>query len=144
MPEYALSVRQPWAWLIVHGFKGWENRQWGPQNPARRFLEARLPFTFSIHASGTMSRREYEEAARVAWDQAIRIEGPILLGGIVGVATAVAWRDEEDALDRFSFGPGIVLRDARPLPFVRCKGSLGFFRPMTQKPNHPIDLFSPR
>jgi ASCH domain len=24
----ALSVRQPWAWLIVQGFKGIENRTW--------------------------------------------------------------------------------------------------------------------
>lgn len=27
-PLYALSVRQPWAWLIAHGFKSFENNLW--------------------------------------------------------------------------------------------------------------------
>jgi hypothetical protein len=27
-PTVALSIRQPWAWLIVNGFKDLENRSW--------------------------------------------------------------------------------------------------------------------
>lgn len=27
----ALSIRQPWAWLIVHGFKDVEIRSWGTE-----------------------------------------------------------------------------------------------------------------
>jgi hypothetical protein len=27
-PQKAISIRQPWAWLIVNGFKDVENRSW--------------------------------------------------------------------------------------------------------------------
>ena len=30
MKKRALSVRQPWAWLIVNGYKDIENRSWEP------------------------------------------------------------------------------------------------------------------
>jgi hypothetical protein len=33
----ALSIRQPWAWAILHAGKDIENRDWKPGNPARRF-----------------------------------------------------------------------------------------------------------
>jgi len=52
-----LSVRQPWAWLIVHGFKPVENRNWRPYagfetNPAsRRIL---------IHAAKTFDSDGYD------------------------------------------------------------------------------------
>ena len=47
----ALSIRQPWAWLIVHGFKDIENRDW-PTNFRGRLL---------VHAGQTMARRYYDE-----------------------------------------------------------------------------------
>ena len=33
----ALSIRQPWAWLVAGGVKGYENRVWGAANPGRKF-----------------------------------------------------------------------------------------------------------
>ena len=47
----ALSIRQPWAWLIVNGFKDIENRDW-PTNFRGRLL---------VHAGQTMARRYYDE-----------------------------------------------------------------------------------
>jgi len=32
----ALSIRQPWAWLIAHGHKLYENRDWSKYNPHKR------------------------------------------------------------------------------------------------------------
>lgn len=49
-PAYrALSVRQPWAGLIVHGFKGVENRDW--PTPHRGLV--------AIHASTNDATRDY-------------------------------------------------------------------------------------
>lgn len=48
---FALSIRQPWAWLILHAGKDIENRTW--QTYQRGW--------FAIHASKGMTRREYYE-----------------------------------------------------------------------------------
>lgn len=47
----ALSIRQPWAWLIVNGWKDVENRTWwcGYRGP------------LLIHASKGMTRNEYAD-----------------------------------------------------------------------------------
>ena len=50
----ALSIQQPWAWLIVNGFKRVENRRWktGYKGPLAitssddRFFEGPYGFTF--------------------------------------------------------------------------------------------------
>lgn len=34
----ALSVRQPWAWLIVNGYKDIENRDWSTQQRGRIWI----------------------------------------------------------------------------------------------------------
>jgi len=52
----ALSIRQPWAWLIIHGGKDIENRTWLTKYRGR----------ILVHASQGMSRPEYEAAKIVA------------------------------------------------------------------------------
>ena len=54
----ALSIRQPWAWLIVHGSKRVENRS--------RRTHYRGPVL--IHASAGMTIREYHEATNFLAD----------------------------------------------------------------------------
>lgn len=51
-PAVALSIRQPWAWLIIHGGKDIENRTW----PTR--FRGRV----AVHAGKGMTRDEYEAA----------------------------------------------------------------------------------
>ena len=36
----ALSIRQPWAWLIVNGYKDIENRTWSTDFRGRIYLHA--------------------------------------------------------------------------------------------------------
>jgi hypothetical protein len=50
----ALSIRQPWAWLIVHGWKDVENRNWQTKHRGR----------FLVHAAQGMTRAEYSEAVQ--------------------------------------------------------------------------------
>lgn len=121
----ALSVRQPWAWMLAHGGKDVENRSW-PTPYRGQFL---------IHAALARRRAEMDEA--LLWMHlrgllpASRLpEGCTLLYGcIIGVAEVVDCVSVSDS--RWFTGPyGFVIRNARPIaPFVPCRGALGFFRP---------------
>lgn len=53
----ALSIRQPWAWAILHAGKRVENRVW---KAAPRFMVGQ---TFLIHAAAGCTRDEYIEGA---------------------------------------------------------------------------------
>lgn len=119
----AFSVRQPWAWLIVNGHKRFENREWQPRNPCRRFRGRVL-----IHASKGMTREEYLIGADHAEDYGITLPPMEDLdrGGIVGETEIVDWHDRAPDLP-FAFTSGLELRNSRPLPFRPCKGALGFF-----------------
>lgn len=126
LPSQALSIIQPWAWLIAHGHKTWENRDWTPGYPPRHF---RGPFC--IHASSKKDRRGHSlaQAACADLDIALPPFGSMDLhyGGIIGVATVTDWHDQPDRHNPFAFGSGLSLADAAPIPFIAVKGALGFF-----------------
>ena len=118
----ALSIRQPWAGLIVNGHKDIENRSW----------PTRFRGEFLVHASKGMTRAEYENVdLMLALDEQLQhIKLPAFeqleRGGIVGVATIA------DCITRskspWFFGShGFVLAGAKPVPFAPLKGMLGFF-----------------
>lgn len=123
----ALSVRQPWAHAIVHLGKDIENR-------TRRFGHRGLTL---IHASAGITADEYVEADdEISRRTGLRLPPAHQLdrGGIVGVVEIV---DSISAADVRSSGPwwrgpyGLVLANARPLPFIPCKGTVAplFWRP---------------
>lgn len=119
-----LSVRQPFAWGILHG-KPVENRDWQSGNPNRRFRGRVL-----LHASGTCGKREYADAA--AFIRSIAgLEVPPLdalpRGAIVGAVTITGWVEQHAS--PWFVGPGaLTLEDAVALPEpIPCKGALGFF-----------------
>lgn len=114
----AISIRQPWAWLIVQGHKPVENRQW-----PTRFRGPVL-----IHAAKGMTRDEYEDARSHAAHLGITIPAfdELERGGIVGQATITDCID--DSPSPWFFGRyGFLLADPRPLPFRPVRGQLGFF-----------------
>lgn len=142
----ALSIRQPWAWAILHAGKRIENRDW-------RSCHYRGPLL--IHAAKGCGIEEYADAAMgmkhegLAWPEqhALPVGAPPLpilpalakldRGGIVGVCRLVGVVDRDglytpsvapDLDMRWFAGPiGLILADVRPLPFVPFKGALGFF-----------------
>ncbi len=120
-PLLCLSVRQPWAWLIVNGWKNIENREW-PTRFRGRFL---------IHASKGMTRGEYEAAfmfvAGFAPSLVIPPMGALERGGIVGEAVLLDCVTRHDS-EWFCGTYGFVLDDQKPLPFEPCTGAMGFFR----------------
>ena len=113
-----LSIRQPWAWLIVYGGKDIENRS-RRTNFRGRFL---------VHASQGMTRQEYNMATWIAGPLGVTIPPfeELLRGGIIGSVELVDCL--EDSSSPWYMGEkGYLLRDPRPLPFVPYKGQLGFF-----------------
>lgn len=113
----ALSILQPWAWLIVNGHKNIENRKWR--------TAYRGPVL--IHAGKTYGKIDYEadvEHYRRKFGQLPPREE--MIGGIVGIATIVDCVSHSES-EWFNGPYGFVLRDAKPLPFRPYKGQLGFF-----------------
>ncbi|WP_257765335.1 ASCH domain-containing protein [Burkholderia glumae] len=133
----ALSIRQPWAWLIVRPditdltareaarraglIKDIENRTW----PTRY----RGPLL--IHAGKSMTRDEYEDVEWFLDTTPIELPPAAQLerGGIIGVAKLV-----DCVAPRARTSPwhmegqhGFLLHDARPVPFLPYKGQLGIF-----------------
>lgn len=137
----ALSIRQPWAWLIVNGFKDIENRDW-PTRYRGRFL---------VHAGKKpCSLEEYVDALDLAnLASPIAVEGisnmkDLEYGGVVGEATLTdcvtehtspwftPWPEEFKPAGVTCYG--FVLANARPLPFMPYKGRLKFFDVRGDKP----------
>lgn len=117
----ALSIRQPWAWLIINGGKDIENRSW-KTNFRGRVL---------VHAAKGMTLAEYEDASlRVAMAINPRIQIPafevLARGGIIGSVEIVDCVQKSDS--PWFMGPyGFVLCNREPLHFQPLKGALGFF-----------------
>ena len=113
----ALVIRQPWAALIVAGYKDIENRSW----PTRH----RGPLL--IQSSQRTPPRELEEGIEFAARQGIVVEPQTLqYGGIIGMVDVMDCVSESDS--PWFFGPiGWRLKNPRPLPFLPHTGRLGLF-----------------
>lgn len=132
---YALSIKQPWAALVVSGRKTIEVRTW-PTSVRGRVL---------IHAGRSADDRE-QGWSRV--DDALR---PIaeLRGGVIGsveISGCVLYREQSAFVadcpkhlnDPDWFAPnlyGFEMRHATILPFFPCKGWFKFFQvPLPEAP----------
>lgn len=114
----ALSIRQPWAWLIIHGGKDIENRSWHTKHRGR----------FLVHAAQGMTKHEYRTARDYA--RGCGVEIPALrdleCGGIIGSVVLADSRDTSQS-PWYMGEKAFLLVDPKPLPFVPLKGRLNFF-----------------
>ncbi len=123
----AISIRQPWAWLIVHGGKDIENRTW----PTRY----RGPVL--IHAAKGMTREEWEDAWTFAQGTGASPKAiaagitrdTIDRGGFVGMADLTDCVPWERRVSRWHIAHcfGFKLDNVRPIPFTPYTGALGLF-----------------
>lgn len=123
IPTKALSVRQPWAWAILHGGKDIENRSWKAVNHG---LNVRGEIV--LHAAKGMTRYEYEDAASFMASIGVDCPPPADLtrGACIGTVEVIDVVNEHDS-DWF-FGPrGLVLRNPTPRVAVPVSGALGYF-----------------
>lgn len=111
----AISIRQPYAWLIVNGHKKIENRS--------RATSYRGPLL--IHA-GLRLHDDTDYILAICDDLGIQLPDFVDCGGIVGVVDLVDVVYASD--DPWFTGPwGYVLANPRPLPFRAMKGKLDIF-----------------
>lgn len=121
----ALSIRQPWAWLIVNGHKDIENRCW----------KSGFRGKILVHASKGRCRESYETAAKHCELASAMTSKTIELpafedlerGGIVGTVE-ITGCVERSRSPWFLGEFGFTLENAKTLPFRPYKGALGFFK----------------
>jgi hypothetical protein len=116
----ALSIRQPWAWLIVRGEKPIENRAW----------KTNYSGPLCIHAALSFDEAGYRWVKRNF--RSIRMPTPkrFVLGAIVGVVDMVGYIIPSGAFHSpwftgpYGFEFGSPKEFETPIPF---RGQLGFF-----------------
>lgn len=109
-----LSIRQPWAWAIIAGFKPIENRSW--KTNVRGLIGIHAGIKYDCDGAQWIRERFPE----------ISIPQLLPIGGIIGTAELVDCVEKSDS--PWFFGPyGFVLKKARATPFLPMKGKLGFF-----------------
>lgn len=129
----ALSIRAPWWWFIVHGYKGVENREWSTSVRGRVLIHASSWWSttgvheaFTNHAHLLPPSESLEERRRegdVVTLRMLREAG----GHIVGEVTLVDCVKQSDS--PWFTGPyGFVFKDAKVWEEpMRLRGRLGFF-----------------
>ena len=109
----AISIQEPWPWAIFNLKKDIENRDW-PTRVRGRVL---------VHAGKKIDLGSF------AWiENTFGVEIPMHLpvGGIVGSVEIVDCVTQSNS--QWFFGKfGFVLRNPIALPFMPCRGQLGFF-----------------
>ena len=130
---WVLTLKQPWAWMVIHGTKDVENRSW--VNAILEGLVARRE-PFAVHAGRAMSTAYYMEAVWYAkgQDPAIVVPYPqeLVFGAILGtVVPAKIYSPEDwDVQRRWHMKDqyGWQLEERTPLPrYVPAKGKQGFW-----------------
>lgn len=125
----ALSIQQPWAWLIMAGYKDIENRTW---RPPVHVIGQRI----GIHASRTFDLQGYRRIRLVfpeipmpAVAAADRWADVFESGGLIG--SAILRECVTVSESPWFEGPfGLVFGEPMTHRFRRCKGQLGFFQPV--------------
>lgn len=112
----ALSIQQPWAWLICANYKGPENRTWDTKHRGWTF----------IHAGKKFDKEGYDWVRQNMPHIPMPEPGQFKCGGIVGRAYLGTVIDNSP--DPFFFGPlAFFFEQGEHLPFLPYKGQLGFF-----------------
>jgi hypothetical protein len=126
MTRYALSLRQPWADLVLEGRKSVETRTWNTNFRGE----------FFIHAAQAV---DVEACKRFKRDPAMLVRGALVGSAKITGTKRYHTKEEfvaEDALHAAGWLPfssdkpryGFFLSEVKRVPTRACKGSLGFFK----------------
>ncbi len=123
LPPLALSVRQPWAWAIIHGGKVIENRSLGAIKSGG-MTTGRI----CIHAASGLKENEYRWGVWRLQRHGVTCPRPDELPrrAIIGTVDVIDIIDRSES--EWFGGPwGLVLANPRPVPVIPAKGELGYF-----------------
>jgi hypothetical protein len=141
LPIVALSIQQPWAWLMTAApvllQKRIENRTWKKKTPARILVHAGQKADADchnalVHGRHPVTNESLHPALYDAYLDACvlispGVSRPPSMGGFVGAMDFTGEVLTESG-DPWFMGPyGYVTANARALPFLPWRGMLGFF-----------------
>lgn len=114
----ALSIRQPWAFLIIHGGKDVENRSW----------HTNFPGCFLVHAAKGMTSKDFSQALLYCSERGLPMpdRDDMLRGDMIGSVELVDSRDTCSP-PWYTGEKALVLRDPKTLSFAPVKGRLNCF-----------------
>lgn len=126
--QYAISIRQPWAWLILHAGKDIENRSW---KLPERFIGQRV----LIHAGKAISPGYVADVFGSLGHTGIEPPGRSITypglkrrtGGIVGSCIFVGCTRDSNSPWAFPGEWHWQIAEPRVEPFRPLRGQLGFF-----------------
>lgn len=112
-----ISIRQPWASMIIHGFKPVENRSWKTSYKGPLLIHASLSFD---HDGADWIMKNFPHLKSHV------LRSKDLRGGIIGLVKLINCVKTHSS--PWFFGPyGFVLQNPKPIEFNHCKGRLGLF-----------------
>jgi len=123
----ALSVRQPWAWLICKGYKDIENRDWPTKFRGRIYVHAGLTMDTSVPALTLNEASILERLTPSQCDEyrtSLRHRGAII--GEVDIVDCVDRNSSPWFVGKYGFILANPVLYENPMP---CKGKLNFFEP---------------
>jgi hypothetical protein len=130
----ALSIRQPWATLIVLGMKTVENRSW-VTNYRGKLL---------IHAAKTITKEDMQAGRKFCQENGFPFPENFPTRGFIGMCdfTGIIWEETEGlTTDRtpamltnevrgyIDGSIGFFLENAKPINYIPAPGRLGLFNP---------------
>lgn len=112
----ALSIQQPWAWLIANGHKDVENRSWATRKTG----------WVLIHAGKKIDKSAYQFLDENHPHIQLPQQGDLPRGGLVGLMRITGCVQESTS--PWFFGPyGFTIDKALPMSLVPVAGKLKFF-----------------
>jgi hypothetical protein len=83
----AIAIKQPWAWLIVNGYKDIENRSW----------QTRYRGTLLINAGTSHSDVTESTRRRILRRYGLKLPDEFDFGGVIGMADVIDCRSRTDS-----------------------------------------------
>ncbi len=115
-----LSVRQPWAWLIVNGYKPIENRIWASSYTGELYIHAsRKHDIFARHQAIMKMINDDDKYERF-------LKADLFYGGIIGKVRMIDCVSYHEST-WFDGDWGFVFKDPETVPLIQCKGQLRIF-----------------
>lgn len=123
LPRLALSVRQPWAWAIIHGGKVIENRSLGSIRSG-----GMKTGPICIHAATGMKEDEYRYGNWRLMQHGVTCPRPddLIRGGIIGTVEVTGIITVSDS-EWFGGEAGLTLENPQAIQPTPSRGALGYF-----------------
>lgn len=117
-----LSIKQPWAWAIIHAGKDIENRTWRTSFRGKVLIHASNSFDEKAYDHLYANKEKYGIKLMPTKEYMIKNSG-----GLYGLVEITAIRRGVQSVwkDKNSFG--WILKNPIALKFVEAKGQLGLF-----------------